>query len=72
MLAQRARFKADPLNRMGKRSKALSDVADLAWQLSFKKHLSLVINNAERTGSKRYVYSGTIFHLLSPLFTVIL
>jgi hypothetical protein len=57
---------------MRKLSKALSDVVDLAWQLSFKKHLSLAINNAKRTGSKRDVYYGKIFHLLSPLFTVIL
>tara|TARA_R110001599_G_scaffold295280_1_gene499437 strand:- start:804 stop:1079 length:276 start_codon:yes stop_codon:yes gene_type:complete len=37
MLAQSARFKVDPSNRIGKRSKALSDVADLAWQLALKQ-----------------------------------
>jgi hypothetical protein len=72
MLAHGARFKADPFNRMGKRSKTFSDVARLALQLSIHQHPSLAINNAKRTRSQRHVNSGKIFHLLSPLFTVIL
>jgi hypothetical protein len=55
---------------MGKACKALSDVADLTWQLALKQHGSLAINNAKRTGSQLYVYSGKIFHFSSPLFTV--
>ncbi|MFT4784522.1 MAG: hypothetical protein ACI9IV_002268, partial [Paracoccaceae bacterium] len=52
--------------------KARSDVAHLTRQLALKQYDSLAINNAKRTGSQRYVYSGKIFHFSSPLFTVIL
>jgi hypothetical protein len=51
VLAHRARFKADPLNRMWEVCKALSDVADLTGQFALQQHRPLAINNAKRTGS---------------------
>jgi hypothetical protein len=62
VLTHRARLKTYPFNRIWKRAKARSDVADLTRQLALKQYDSLAINNAKCTGSQRYVYSGKIFH----------